>query len=118
MDSAIPADNLSLMPVDALALYAGTHLKVFGYTQSPPKRRLTRPRTRPLAAVVEKSRALFGGHRAELHAGCPVRRKKRKRFRFFRTGAHRSVTSQVKGYPFEVRVPQGYEVSGVILTDE
>ena len=28
------------------------------------------------------------------------------------------VTSQVKGYPFEVRVPQGYEVSGVVLADQ
>jgi mRNA interferase MazF len=29
-----------------------------------------------------------------------------------------SITSQVKGYPFEVRVPQGYEVSGVVLADQ
>lgn len=28
------------------------------------------------------------------------------------------ITSQVKGYPFEVRVPQGYEVSGVVLADQ
>jgi mRNA interferase MazF len=28
------------------------------------------------------------------------------------------ITSQVKGYPFEVRVPQGCEVSGVVLADQ
>jgi mRNA interferase MazF len=28
------------------------------------------------------------------------------------------VTSQVKGYPFEVRIPEGYLVSGVILADQ
>ena len=28
------------------------------------------------------------------------------------------ITSQVKGYPFEVRVPDGLEVSGAILSDQ
>lgn len=28
------------------------------------------------------------------------------------------VTSQVKGYPFEVAIPDGLEVSGVILSDQ
>ncbi len=28
------------------------------------------------------------------------------------------ITSQVKGYPFEVRVPPGHEVSGVVLADQ
>ena len=28
------------------------------------------------------------------------------------------ITSQVKGYPFEVRVPHGSQVSGVILADQ
>lgn len=28
------------------------------------------------------------------------------------------ITSQVKGYPFEVRVPPGLKVSGVVLTDQ
>lgn len=28
------------------------------------------------------------------------------------------ITSRVKGYPFEVRVPHGLEVSGVILSDQ
>ena len=28
------------------------------------------------------------------------------------------ITSQIKGYPFEVRVPQGHEVSGVVLADQ
>lgn len=28
------------------------------------------------------------------------------------------VTSQVKGYPFEVLIPEGHKVSGVILSDQ
>ena len=28
------------------------------------------------------------------------------------------ITSHVKGYPFEVHVPQGYAVSGVVLSDQ
>jgi len=28
------------------------------------------------------------------------------------------ITSQVKGYPFEVRIPEGHGVSGVILSDQ
>ena len=28
------------------------------------------------------------------------------------------ITSQVKGYPFEVPVPPGYEIGGVILADQ
>jgi mRNA interferase MazF len=28
------------------------------------------------------------------------------------------VTSQVKGYPFEVQIPEGYPVTGVILSDQ
>lgn len=28
------------------------------------------------------------------------------------------ITSQVKGYPFEVRIPEGLEISGVILSDQ
>ena len=28
------------------------------------------------------------------------------------------VTSQVKGYPFEVQVPEGHPVTGVILSDQ
>lgn len=28
------------------------------------------------------------------------------------------ITSQVKGYPFEVAVPPGFEVSGVVLSDQ
>lgn len=28
------------------------------------------------------------------------------------------VTSQVKGYPFEVHIPEGHDVSGVILADQ
>ncbi|HEY2295307.1 MAG TPA: endoribonuclease MazF [Thermoanaerobaculia bacterium] len=28
------------------------------------------------------------------------------------------VTSQVKGYPFEVRIPERYPVAGVILSDQ
>jgi mRNA interferase MazF len=27
------------------------------------------------------------------------------------------ITSKVKGYPFEVRVPEGHQVSGVVLAD-
>ena len=28
------------------------------------------------------------------------------------------ITSQVKGYPFEVQIPQGHKVSGAILADQ
>lgn len=28
------------------------------------------------------------------------------------------ITNQIKGYPFEVRIPQGLSVSGVILADQ
>jgi mRNA interferase MazF len=28
------------------------------------------------------------------------------------------ITSQVKGYPFEVKIPEGLQVSGVILSDQ
>ena len=28
------------------------------------------------------------------------------------------ITSQIKGYPFEVRLPQGCQVSGVVLADQ
>lgn len=28
------------------------------------------------------------------------------------------ITSQIKGYPFEVRIPEGLDVSGVILADQ
>ena len=28
------------------------------------------------------------------------------------------ITSQEKGYPFEVKIPKGLEVSGVVLTDQ
>lgn len=28
------------------------------------------------------------------------------------------ITSQVKGYPFEVVIPEGYEVAGAILSDQ
>jgi mRNA interferase MazF len=28
------------------------------------------------------------------------------------------ITSQVKGYPFEVTIPQGYGVTGVVLADQ
>ncbi|MBI4596825.1 MAG: endoribonuclease MazF [Candidatus Omnitrophica bacterium] len=28
------------------------------------------------------------------------------------------ITSQVKGYPFEVAIPQGFAVSGVVLADQ
>lgn len=28
------------------------------------------------------------------------------------------ITSQIKGYPFEVCIPQGHQVSGVILADQ
>ncbi len=28
------------------------------------------------------------------------------------------ITSQVKGYPFEVAIPEGLEVSGVVLADQ
>ena len=28
------------------------------------------------------------------------------------------VTSRVKGYPFEVKIPQGMQVSGVVLSDQ
>ena len=28
------------------------------------------------------------------------------------------ITSQVKGYPFEVRIPEGREVGGVVLSDQ
>lgn len=28
------------------------------------------------------------------------------------------ITSQVKGYPFEVTIPNGFEVSGVVLADQ
>jgi len=28
------------------------------------------------------------------------------------------ITSQVKGYPFEVRIPEGENVSGVVLSDQ
>jgi len=28
------------------------------------------------------------------------------------------ITNQVKGYPFEVLIPEGFEVSGVILSDQ
>ena len=27
------------------------------------------------------------------------------------------ITSRVKGYPFEVRIPEGYQLSGVVLSD-
>jgi mRNA interferase MazF len=27
-------------------------------------------------------------------------------------------TSQIKGYPFEVKIPDGYEINGVILSDQ
>ena len=30
----------------------------------------------------------------------------------------RPITNQVKGYPFEVRIPHGLSVSGVILADQ
>ena len=29
-----------------------------------------------------------------------------------------TITSQVKGYPFEVSVPEGLEVTGVVLSDQ
>lgn len=28
------------------------------------------------------------------------------------------LTSQIKGYPFEVRIPEGLKVSGVVLSDQ
>jgi len=28
------------------------------------------------------------------------------------------ITSQIKGYPFEVLIPQGHQVSGVVLADQ
>lgn len=28
------------------------------------------------------------------------------------------ITSQVKGYPFEVRIPEGLDVAGVVLSDQ
>ncbi|MEZ4708885.1 MAG: endoribonuclease MazF [Caldilineaceae bacterium] len=28
------------------------------------------------------------------------------------------ITSQIKGYPFEVLVPSGYKISGVVLADQ
>jgi len=28
------------------------------------------------------------------------------------------ITSQIKGYPFEVKIPDGYEIKGVILSDQ
>lgn len=28
------------------------------------------------------------------------------------------ITSQIKGYPFEVLIPEGFEVAGVILADQ
>lgn len=28
------------------------------------------------------------------------------------------ITSQVKGYPFEVRIPEGLDVGGVVLSDQ
>jgi len=28
------------------------------------------------------------------------------------------ITSQVKGYPFEVKIPEGLEISGAILSDQ
>lgn len=28
------------------------------------------------------------------------------------------ITKQVKGYPFEVMIPEGYKISGVILSDQ
>lgn len=28
------------------------------------------------------------------------------------------VTSKIKGYPFEVKLPDGYDVSGVLLSDQ
>ena len=28
------------------------------------------------------------------------------------------ITSQIKGYPFEVRIPEGWPVKGVILSDQ
>ena len=28
------------------------------------------------------------------------------------------ITSQIKGYPFEVRIPEGWAVAGVILADQ
>jgi mRNA interferase MazF len=28
------------------------------------------------------------------------------------------ITSQVKGYPFEVRIPEGQEVGGAVLSDQ
>lgn len=28
------------------------------------------------------------------------------------------VTNQIKGYPFEVKLPSGFEISGVILSDQ
>ncbi|MCD6589113.1 MAG: endoribonuclease MazF [Candidatus Fermentibacteraceae bacterium] len=31
---------------------------------------------------------------------------------------HCPVTSEIKGYPFEVKIPSGLEVSGVILSDQ
>ncbi len=29
-----------------------------------------------------------------------------------------SGTSQIKGYPFEVRLPDGFDVSGAVLSDQ
>jgi len=28
------------------------------------------------------------------------------------------ITSQIKGYPFEVKIPQGFKIKGVILSDQ
>ncbi|MBF0546364.1 MAG: type II toxin-antitoxin system PemK/MazF family toxin [Candidatus Riflebacteria bacterium] len=28
------------------------------------------------------------------------------------------ITSQVKGYPFEIQIPQGFKIQGVILSDQ
>ena len=28
------------------------------------------------------------------------------------------ITSHIKGYPFEVRIPQGFDISGVVLADQ
>lgn len=28
------------------------------------------------------------------------------------------ITSQIKGYPFEVQIPQGFDVNGVVLADQ
>ncbi len=28
------------------------------------------------------------------------------------------ITSRQKGYPFEVRIPEGFQISGVVLSDQ